>query len=806
MLFMMMASSYAQESPGAPTVQDCLGAIPVCQPVYSTFFSYTGHGNVYPEIHNNSVCPLCMDGEKNDVFYIITVQTDGILRFTLTPNNPDNDYDWSVFNMTNADCSEIYTNALELQVSCNSYGNFGYNGPTGINTALGNNSNCNGPGVGYGPAFNKDLTVFAGQTYVINISNWSTTQQSGYVLDFSASTASMFDTVPPLIDSVQELIPCSGATELFFRFSENVRCEDVFQHPEKFLFSGAAGPVSILNIGSEGCETGAPQSPGYFMQFAAPVVSGSYTLSIVGDIRDLCDNLALCLTYCVQISGINAPVAHAGNDTTVANGAVITLHGSATGGTSPLFFHWEPVSLLVDPNIPNPVTVNLGASTLFTLSVTDNLGCISTDEVQINVVGGALSVIANASNSSVCLGGFSVLTALPSGGSGNYTYSWSSDPPGFVSSLPNPTVYPTGSTTYLISVADGFSVTSSSVSITVHPLPVADAGQDCSIPCGTTAQLYGNAYGGSGIYSFWWVSNPPGFTSPLQNPVSPNLSQSAIFMLEVTDQSTGCIGDPDEVIVTVTGSPLSVFPLAMQPVICSGSETRLMAMAGGGSGNYTYSWSSDPPGFTSSDVNPVIEPEQTTSYYLTVNDGYNLATGSLLVTVNPLPLIYLGPADTLVCAYDTIVLDAGNPGSEYYWSNGSTASTISVGSTGIGYDYQSYRVQVVNLFGCMDSASISVTFSMVACLGSENTEVSENWTILPNPNRGKFLISADPICESFDCAIYDLFGRKIFFRKIFRQEKEHFLHLIDLNHVTPGLYLMECSCHHQVVCKKILIQ
>ena len=56
-----------------------------------------------------------MDGEKNDVFYIITVQTNGLLRFKLTPNNPNNDYDWAVFNMTNADCPELYPNAHQLQ-------------------------------------------------------------------------------------------------------------------------------------------------------------------------------------------------------------------------------------------------------------------------------------------------------------------------------------------------------------------------------------------------------------------------------------------------------------------------------------------------------------------------------------------------------------------------------------------------------------------------------------------------------------------------------------------------------------------
>ena len=217
-----------------------------------------------------------MDGEKNDVFYIITVQTNGVLRFTLTPNNLNNDYDWSVFNMTNSDCSQLYPNAIALQVSCNSYGVLGYNGPTGISTLLGNLLNCNGPGTANGPAFNKDLIVFAGQTYLINISNWSSTQQSGYTLDFSASTATIFDTVPPAIDSVQELVPCSGSDSLFVRFTENMKCSSVYGHPEKFSLSGPSGSIPITAVTSSDCVIGAAQSPNFSLKTGTLLVRKLY--------------------------------------------------------------------------------------------------------------------------------------------------------------------------------------------------------------------------------------------------------------------------------------------------------------------------------------------------------------------------------------------------------------------------------------------------------------------------------------------------------------------------------------------------
>jgi hypothetical protein len=159
-----------------------------------------------------------MDGEINDVFYTFTVETSGILRFTLTPNNPDNDYDWSLFNMTNHTCADLYPMAAQLQVSCNSYGVLGYNGPTGINTALSNGRNCNGPGTTNGPAFNEDVNVLAGQTYLLNISNWSSTNQSGYTLDFTASTAQIYNNIPPYIDSIQQTIIVPAHQTFMFAF------------------------------------------------------------------------------------------------------------------------------------------------------------------------------------------------------------------------------------------------------------------------------------------------------------------------------------------------------------------------------------------------------------------------------------------------------------------------------------------------------------------------------------------------------------------------------------------------------------
>jgi hypothetical protein len=790
LLMLSFFSGQAQKYSGTPTEQDCLGAIPVCQPIYTTTTSYTGHGNVYPEIHTGSACPMCMDGEKNDVFYVITVQTGGLLRFKLTPNNVQNDYDWVLFNMTTASCDVIYTNASTLQVSCNSYGITGNNGPTGINTLLGNNLNCNGPGNTHGPAFNKDLTVTAGQTYVLNISNWSSTNQSGYTLDFSASSASIFDNVPPQIDSIQEQISCAGASSLYFRFSENVKCSDVFLHPEKFSLTGPGGNVSITGIGSVECITGASNGRGFTLNLATPVGAGSYSLGIVGDIHDLCDNVALYNTYPIELTELNAPGATAGNDTSVANGSIITLHGNGFVGTPPYTFHWEPASMLVNPNVQQPTTIGLGASVLFDVTVTDNAGCHGTDDVLVTVVGGPLGVSASADPPVICPGAAVNLMAVASGGSGNYTFTWTSTPPGFTSNLQNPTVYPTTTTIYNVQVQDGYSTNYGSVTANVNVKPLANAGPDISIPYGTNATLTGSATGGSGNYAWYWTSNPPGFSSTLQNPQVINLSFTTIFTLQVTDLTTSCVSEPVDVIVSVTGSPLSCNPVATPSTICNGNSTKLFAMVGGGAGTYTYSWTSTPPGFTSQEASPVVAPTETTNYMLTVSDGYNYASGVANVHVNPTPVIRLGPPDTTVCIYSTVTLNAGNAGANYYWSNGSVVQTIDVVSTGIGFDVQTYSVRVINEFACVDSAAINVIFTFAACTGMDEQLPEGRITISPNPGAGKLNLSFSELSTPVEISITTLQGEIIVSEQTGNPVSGHFSKSYDLTSFSKGLYLV----------------
>jgi len=63
-------------------------------------------------------------------------------------------------------------------------------------------------------------------------------------------------------------------------------------------------------------------------------------------------------------------------------------------------------------------------------------------------------------------------------------------------------------------------------------------------------------------------------------------------------------------------------------------------MAGGGTGNYSYSWFSLPMGFYSSLANPTTYLLVSTTYYLDVFDGLSHAYDTISIEVLSLPVTY----------------------------------------------------------------------------------------------------------------------------------------------------------------------
>jgi len=513
------------------------------------------------------------------------------------------------------------------------------------------------------------------------------------------------------------------------------------------------------------------------------------------------------------------PLAGAGPDKTIPYGTNTQLNGSASGGSGTHTYQWQPAALVDNPTILVPTTVLLASTTDYTLTVTDSgNGCQISDQATVSITGGPLSAGIQADPDQICIGGSTELNALPSGGSGNYTYTWTSNPPGFSSGLEDVTVNPVVTTTYFLSIYDGFNTFEAQLQVVVNTLPVVNAGDDFGIPHGTNTTLNATVSGGSSYYPLYQWSP----ASLLNNPGSPssqtvNLYQSQSFSLVVTD-SKGCVGN-DEITVTIEGGPLQVNPSADEPTICLNETTTIRAVPGGGSNNYvSYSWTSIPPGFTSSLPNPEVSPSVTTTYNVIVNDGFNTTEGSIPVTVNELPQINLIPDDSRVqvlglnsigiCVYDTITLSAGNPGDSYLWSNGATSQTIDIKTSGISFDVQEYQVTVVDEnTTCQNNADITAYFTFQNCsYGIEDNENDQRLMVYPNPSSdGQFKVIIEKLDGDMQLEVFSLMGKLLDAQLLALKSGNRFETITDLGHFTSGVYILKLTGKSEVIIKRLII-
>jgi len=143
---------------------------------------------------------------------------------------------------------------------------------------------------------------------------------------------------------------------------------------------------------------------------------------------------------------------------------------------------------------------------------------------------------------SICFGERAELRGTASGGTPPYSFSWSNGEKSAVISV-NPT---TSQTIYTLTVTDAAGLTAmDKVTVRVHPLPVAEAGEDKRLCRNSEAALMGKAAKGTPPYAFQWNTDE---TSP---GISVQPSEGTDYFLTVTDQY-GC-SDVDMATVTYLG-------------------------------------------------------------------------------------------------------------------------------------------------------------------------------------------------------------------------------------------------------------
>ncbi len=257
---------------------------------------------------------------------------------------------------------------------------------------------------------------------------------------------------------------------------------------------------------------------------AKPAVNTTYTVTITD-----ANNCTVTATVTINIAPPLTATAVVDDDPIgTCPTSVAHLSTTVSGGEGGYTYLWDNAGTLDDATKANP-TAKPAVSTLYTVTVTDANGCMTTAQVQVNVAP-ALTVTATADDNiiSACPSSVANLTATGAGGelllSGDYLYNWSPAAGLNYTNVKSPVAKPAVTTTYTVTITDRNGCTASDqIIITVMPpialttTPVVYAGgynitcngaSDGAIDLGVT--------GGEAPYAYAW-NGPSGFTSAVQD-------------------------------------------------------------------------------------------------------------------------------------------------------------------------------------------------------------------------------------------------------------------------------------------------
>lgn len=263
--------------------------------------------------------------------------------------------------------------------------------------------------------------------------------------------------------------------------------------------------------------------------------------------------------------------------------------------------------------------------------------------------------------------------------------------------------------------------------------------------------------------------------------------------------------DPNEEIIRIPVSlrvdNIIVIATSNHVEVCPESFISLIAHVSGLFDSLTYTWTSNPLGFTSIKSRPFAITTVPTWYIIEIQDGDINSIDSVFVDVLPAPDINLG-ADTSMCGSETILLNAKNDGCTYLWSTGDTTQTLLVDTLGFGYGIQNYTVVVTNSIECSSDDNISVNF--VNCTGI-NEKLNKRTKIYPNPSRGIVNIEIlNPGDQNYCLKIINSSGVEVF-KEVNFDINSSGCRKLNLNALNAGIYTLVIISESEKYQSKLII-
>lgn len=339
-----------------------------------------------------------------------------------------------------------------------------------------------------------------------------------------------------------------------------------------------------------------------------------------------------------------------------------------------------------------------------------------------------------------------------SGGTGTYSYTWSSGPDTLA------TDSNLASNSYTVTVSGSGCIVTASVDISDSGGPTAAIIATVYPFCGNDSdgRIVASAIGGA--MSYTWSSGQTGATILQGIP-------AGTYTLTVED-TNGCKGVASATLLAP--APITVSNYSI-PVSCNGgSDGSITVTISGGTPPYTNAWSND----SSASYNGFIPAGIYTDTIIDRNHCVYIDSG---IVVSQPPVLH----DTILRTGASLMALAsgGSPPYFYVWSNDSSGNKIANVTAG------SYSVTAIDQFNCGAIASI-----IVASVESISAGVNK-FNAYPNPSEGIYIIAIEMTgAADVDISVNDLMGRTVY-----ESEEKNIKNLtqpLDMEGMSKGTYII----------------
>lgn len=227
-------------------------------------------------------CTGAVLSDLNPYWYRFTCFTAGTLGFVITPNNIGDDYDWQLFDITGRNPNDVYT-VPSLFVACNWSGETGITGASAAGNSL---TVCATTGAEFRPLFSSMPPLVQGHEYILLVSHFSGSDQSGYALSFGGGTASITDPTEPALLRARAI--CDGI-QMTVKLNKKMKCSSLNADGSDFTVTPAFAP--IIAAAGVNCDGGFDMDS-IILTLASPVPPGNYTITVKNDVNgiNLLDN------------------------------------------------------------------------------------------------------------------------------------------------------------------------------------------------------------------------------------------------------------------------------------------------------------------------------------------------------------------------------------------------------------------------------------------------------------------------------------------------------------------------------------